>query len=740
MATLKQSLSVDGVQLSNKDPKLAITLDDHPVVQISDIGEDTVTYSFATRVKVTAEYKLNVTFTYEGYLPLVVPLTFTHNATGPDLVAVDAPITATMWQVGSNPPFGITLDGASVTGSITELAVGANDFVKIDSDTTPSRKVWEVLYADPEPRSTLVPFTYSYTEDGKKWAFTSEGTFNIPAWDGIAFKVVPHANNDPLFVNAACRVGTSAIVNIDGWFKNARYAESRQILDPTKHDLVNGSVVVSPGKAHWSTGLPVYITGKKIGKIKPKIAFRVGINNGGYPANTDNLTITYWQPNITITDTVAMTADNLTIPANSDATITLTLKQSDGVLISGAVAKTINLVPSVNDGTVVVSHGELVETSTPGQYTLDVKTGAVGGTFALDLVLTIREVDCPTNKLTFTKPAAPVLNLEWITAQEDLVPASSNQFIFKLTDGSGALVTGATRKSISFESVPKNAPQICGGYSNTLVELGNGEYYVSGNLGHVAGQIKIDLVLIKDNVEFVIPTKTVEGPGTPVKLAFTPNTLASGDSTTEVTIEIRQDTYGTANKLMTGQITSLNLSGGGTTDSVTPIVVTDGLAKFNVTPTGTVTDVVINGVFSEPATEVMALPRDFSGSISVTQTPVNHPVLENQTTSMTLNLWGSDTTAYKVMLGEEDISSSVTGLVISNLSSLNEWMEFSKTEENMGIFKAIKADKDVDTQLTVNGVINGTYQGEDYSLVLDIEVVIKARGEVSENRFDVEFV
>ncbi|AEV89642.1 hypothetical protein OBP_205 [Pseudomonas phage OBP] len=78
MKTLKQAASVNGTVISNKDPEMVITLDPTPGVQISDIGEDTITYSFTGDVEQDTVYTPNLTFTYKGKHRVVVPLSLTH--------------------------------------------------------------------------------------------------------------------------------------------------------------------------------------------------------------------------------------------------------------------------------------------------------------------------------------------------------------------------------------------------------------------------------------------------------------------------------------------------------------------------------------------------------------------------------------------------------------------------------------------------------------------------------------
>lgn len=333
---------------------------------------------------------------------------------------------------------------------------------------------------------------------------------------------------------------------------------------------------------------------------------------------------------------------------------------------------------------------------------------------------------------------APELNEEWITVQEDIIPAASNAFIFKLVDENGDPVTDAVRKTIAIESVPKYAPQIVAGYSNTLTIRGEGLYSVSGNIGHVAGQVTIELVLTRNGVDYTIPTKTFDTPGTPVNITLTPDTLNNNSKTTEVTIEIRQDVYAQPNKLMTGRVTSLTLTGGAT-NGVAPFIVTDGIGKFDVTTTNLLEDISIAGVFAEPAEEVRALPRNFTGSITVVEEPTG-PTVTNLTDDISLKLWESTIVNYDVMLGDVNINSSITDVVLELTEEIKADLEFVKQEDGFWNVKAIHGQTTA-IFWTIPGNIYVTHQGNDYILPISVKVTVEGNdGSIPVNRFDVTFL
>lgn len=301
MTTLNQTLRVAGQSLSNNDPDLVITLDNHPVVQISSIQDESITYSFSGRVNKPVTIELNLSFTYKNVHTLVVPLTFTQNATAPNIISADTPITVAMWATGNEPPFVLTLDGSPVTNQIANLTVLDNSYVKPDSLQGVDKKVWEILYADVTAGDKVVPFSYKFIVDDVEWEYTSEGTFRLPAWDGVAFKPVPATEGDTEFTDLRIKKGATHEMNIALSFKGHLENNAANVVrKPELDDLVDGAVSFTDQPSDGLTR-PVSITALKTGWFQPKFYYE-RVNLGGYPASTDKLTQTYWSPGIQVWD------------------------------------------------------------------------------------------------------------------------------------------------------------------------------------------------------------------------------------------------------------------------------------------------------------------------------------------------------------------------------------------------------------------------------------------------------
>lgn len=146
MATANQTLRVNGQKLSNKNPDLTIVLDDHPVVQISSIQEESITYSFLTNVETEITYNLNLTFIYKKTHRLVVPMTFVHK---PATLTFDVSpksisgksqdqvvMKGTILYNGSSIPFnsdGLTLKVVDVDSSSENIITVVNGSATTDS-------------------------------------------------------------------------------------------------------------------------------------------------------------------------------------------------------------------------------------------------------------------------------------------------------------------------------------------------------------------------------------------------------------------------------------------------------------------------------------------------------------------------------------------------------------------------------------------------------------------------------
>lgn len=136
MATANQTLSVNGQKLSNKNPDLTITLDDHPVVQISSIQEESITYSFLTNVETEITYNLNLTFIYKKTHRLVVPMTFVHKPKAvevePEIKDGTTDMTLNLWET-KTISYKVMAGDTDITSSVTNVTdqTDPNDAIEL---------------------------------------------------------------------------------------------------------------------------------------------------------------------------------------------------------------------------------------------------------------------------------------------------------------------------------------------------------------------------------------------------------------------------------------------------------------------------------------------------------------------------------------------------------------------------------------------------------------------------------
>lgn len=346
-----QQLSVNGIALSNNDPDLVITLDDHPVVQISSIQESTITYSFATDVETVQTYNLNLTFTYKGVLTKVIPLTFIHNPKPVPIVVTDVPITAaTMWAHDNTIPFTVSLDGTDVTNQLTNIILVPNTYIRKDR-TIGDKKLWSVENAESTPTSVETQFNFNLTYENKTRTLSGKGTFNIPAWNGLTMWPEPTTPNDPLFTDLRIKVGQTVRVYLMPKFRGvAIYDDSSIFSKPALNDLSNGLVTFALETGHWSYGRPVLIRGDKVGTGKPKLSLLLSNVDPGYTGEVLNETMTYWSPNVEVWDDVleasTTTVDRVSAKKNDTFSFDLGLKFNGETLNTNTSGVTISFAPN----------------------------------------------------------------------------------------------------------------------------------------------------------------------------------------------------------------------------------------------------------------------------------------------------------------------------------------------------------------------------------------------------------
>lgn len=399
--------------------------------------------------------------------------------------------------------------------------------------------------------------------------------------------------------------------------------------------------------------------------------------------------------------------------SNNDPEMVITLDPHPGVQIS-----------SIQDDSITYEFlGDVTENTL---YTLNL-------TFVYkNLYRAVIEIRLAQNTIAPTSE----LNAEWITTNPEIVGASSNHIVLKLTDENGDPATGVTLKSINVDSIPNN-PGVCAGYSNIIVETDPGTYWININVSNLVGAMDVDLVLIHNETEFALPTKTYQTPGTPVKARIDKDQFYTTEPRTDVNLFLTQDKYARPDAPLDVDVFEFSVTGGGTTTTV-PVFELNESSPIDITPTGVLEDILIKGKIRNTPMDFGGFIRDFELTIPVFVEM--GPAIENPVERMSLQLWNPMVIGYDIMYGSENITTSVTSVVIDNLSEIQEWVEIIKGEDNRWYLKAIKADETNETIINPQVTINLTYNGKDYSLPLTFEARILPRDGQTVNRFDVQFV
>lgn len=218
MSTLNQAMLLDGQALSNNDPNMVITLKgaDAAKVEITSIGNDSITYSFKEGVPTDTLYDLSLSFVYKELYSLDVPLSLVNLGTVKDWEIIDTPIAATCWERSEALPFKVMKGEEDITSQLVDVSFVPKSVLKA-GDT--GAKSWTIESETAFSATTLkVMYTFRLPDDLPEVTRTYEGTFNIAEYDGLELKVVPLS--DPIKIP----VGTPSPVKFSIKYRNYRDA------------------------------------------------------------------------------------------------------------------------------------------------------------------------------------------------------------------------------------------------------------------------------------------------------------------------------------------------------------------------------------------------------------------------------------------------------------------------------------------------------------------------------------
>lgn len=315
--------------------------------------------------------------------------------------------------------------------------------------------------------------------------------------------------------------------------------------------------------------------------------------------------------------------------------------------------------------------------------------------------------------------------------------ASDNFIPITVTDQNGTPLEGVTMKSLSVSSIPVN--NVINGWSNVLLPVSNGlpgEYQIRVTTSHLPGTVTIKMILNFNGIEFVVPDKEYTVPAGEFTITADPTIIVEGQPT-DINLEVIQKQIGNPNHLFSGRITMIE----STEDSITinssvPILITNGKVVINVTGISSEVSTVVCMV--EEYDSNLGVWRD-AGEFNFLLDPYSVPRITESTADMTLNLWDTQAINYKVMLGDTDITSSVTNVV--DQTDPNDAIELVKVDDTYWGFQAVKARTDEDLVIDAMVDVHVTYEGTEHVIPMTIDVVVKANTTgVPANRFNVEML
>lgn len=216
MSTLKQAMLLDGQALSNNDPNIVITLTgaDAAKVEISEIGDDYITYSFKEGVPTDTLYDLSLSFVYKELYTLDQPLSLVNMGTESKVTITSAPINTTCWARGDALPFTVSKGGEDVTANVVDVVFTPKSIVKA-GDT--GSKSWTIESESAFSQTTInIDYTFRLSDDlpGVTRSFTGE--FIVAAYDGQELTITP------LFEEFKIPVGTLTPLKFSFKYRNYR--------------------------------------------------------------------------------------------------------------------------------------------------------------------------------------------------------------------------------------------------------------------------------------------------------------------------------------------------------------------------------------------------------------------------------------------------------------------------------------------------------------------------------------
>ena len=343
----------------------------------------------------------------------------------------------------------------------------------------------------------------------------------------------------------------------------------------------------------------------------------------------------------TVTTTPVVTTSDMVL--NKESQVSFKMTQ----VLAGAA---VTLNPDFEDMTIsgpgtyvdIIPHPDNAD-----EYVVTVKGTGVEGTYTLSgrFRNKVNGVPDPNTSYPFSveftaaKLASSTVTMS-VIGGTTLVPVQQNTVTLALKYGTNNAVVGATARTITVTSVP-NSDAILAGHGTELTAVDNqpGSYTLDINVGHKAGTIKLDLVVVIDGAQYVVDNTLVfTTPGadvlaTPIVSEFN----ATDDATSVIEFSLAQSRLDTPSYNFTGA-TFKDVVGIGEIKSVSvPTVGNEGTFFVTVTGNGTAGSGTIGGTVVDVDGNEFAFDFDVTGVIPSDEFAIRTTMLTTEVNAASSN-------------------------------------------------------------------------------------------------------
>lgn len=326
-----------------------------------------------------------------------------------------------------------------------------------------------------------------------------------------------------------------------------------------------------------------------------------------------------------------------------------------------------------------------------------------------------------------------------------LIPAENNLVLFTLKDNKGNPITDATKVSMDIVENPKYR-FVLAGYSNTLTNnsaTNPGQYRLSMNLGETAGTFTISLtVAVPGKTDsYVLEDMVFTNPGSPVVVNVDPDTIPAVESKeTAVNVTLTRSQYLKPNAPAVGMLEVIRVTGavmGATTDLD---VSQDGNYSLRVISDGTEGVITIEANYTPVVNDVNWSPIPVTITLNAVKPVIDLDPM-GTTNELTMNLWENKDFGFKVVSGDEDISSTVTEVTVPNSDIAGKFELIHDEQSGVYSFKAISSSNESEIVVYTIVTIKGVSDGQSYSLEQALQLTTRINdGSIPVNRFNIDFV